>query len=167
MLAIFRTRSAALLPLMLVTALVATMFALAPTADAASRRQQKIGTGLDVVRNQKGDPYQYGADGPGRFDCSGLTYYSYRKAGFRNIPRTSNQQAKFMNRIAKRRNMRKGDFVFFYDGAAKARNVYHMGVFAGWKDGRRTIIHAPYGGKNVHRSKIWTGSWFPGTLRGL
>ena len=38
---------------------------------------------------QKGDPYAYGAAGPNRFDCSGLTYYSFRRAGFHHIPRTS------------------------------------------------------------------------------
>jgi cell wall-associated NlpC family hydrolase len=160
-----RARSAVLLPLM-VAALVATMLAFTPTADAATRRQEKIATGLDIVRHQKGDPYRYGAEGPGRFDCSGLTLYSFRKAGFRNVPRTSTQQARFMNRIPKRK-LRKGDLMFFYDGRATARNVYHVGVFAGWRDGRRTIIHAPYGGRNVHRSKLWTRSWFAGTLRGL
>jgi cell wall-associated NlpC family hydrolase len=163
--AILRARSAALLPLLLVSVLVAATFAFAPAADAATR-QQKIGTGLDVVRHQKGDPYRYGASGPGAFDCSGLIYYSFRKAGFRNVPRTSNTQAKFMNRINKKQ-LRKGDFVFFHDGAAAARNVYHVGVFAGWKNGQRTIIHAPYGGKNVHSAKIWTRQWFAGTLRGM
>jgi cell wall-associated NlpC family hydrolase len=164
--ATLRARSAALLPLMLVSVLVATTFALAPAADAASRRQQKIGTGLDIVRHQKGDPYRYGADGPNAFDCSGLVSYSFRRAGFKHIPRSSDAQARHMNRI-KKSQMRKGDFVYFYDGGASAGNVYHVGVFAGWKDGHRTIIHAPYGNKRVNRDKIWTSHWFPGTLRGL
>jgi cell wall-associated NlpC family hydrolase len=162
----FRARSAVLLPLMIIAALVATMFALTPAADAATRRQQKIGVGLDIVRHQKGDPYQYGADGPSRFDCSGLIYYSYRKAGFRGVPRTSSAQAKHMHRI-KKSHLRKGDFVYFYNGDDSAGNVYHVGVFAGWKNGRRTIIHAPYGGQRVHRAPIWTNRWFAGTLRGL
>ncbi len=159
-------RSAALLPFILVAALAVTMFAFTPTADAASRRQQKINTGLDVARHQKGDPYQYGAAGPGAFDCSGLIYYSYRKAGFKGIPRTSGDQAQHMNRI-KRKNMRKGDFVYFYDGAARSSNVYHVGVFAGVDKGQRWIVHAPYGNQRVKRERIWTGQWFAGTLRGL
>lgn len=165
--AILRARSFALLPLMLVAVLVATLFSITPAADAADRRQHKISDGAAVVRHQKGDPYRYGAAGPGAFDCSGLIYYSFRKAGFSGVPRTSDAQARHMNRIAKRKNMRKGDFVFFHDGRATAGNVYHVGVFVGWEDRRRTIVHAPYGGQSVHRSKIWTGSWFPGTLRGL
>lgn len=162
----FRARSAVLLPLMIVVALTATMFAFTPAADAASRRQQKINVGMDIVRHQKGDRYAYGAAGPNRFDCSGLIYYSYRKAGFRGIPRTSGAQAKFAHRI-KRRHLRKGDFVFFHNGDDTARNVYHVGVFAGWKNGRRTIIHAPYSGQRVHRAPIWTNGWYAGTLRGL
>jgi cell wall-associated NlpC family hydrolase len=164
--ATLRARSALVLPLLVIGALVATMFAFTPAADAASRRQQRIGVGMDVVKNQKGDPYSYGSEGPNRFDCSGLIYYSYRKAGFRGVPRTSSQQAQHMNRI-KRSKMRKGDFVFFYDGRASSGNVYHVGVFTGWRDGRRVIVHAPYGGQRVHRSKIWTNQWFAGTLRGL
>jgi cell wall-associated NlpC family hydrolase len=163
--ATLRARSAALLPLMIVVALVATMFAFTPAADAASRRE-RIGTGMDVVRHQKGDPYRYGAEGPRAFDCSGLIYYGFRKAGFKHVPRSSDDQARHMNRIS-RAKMRKGDLVFFHDGAAAARNVYHVGVFSGWKDGRRVVVHAPNSGKKVHRSKIWTSQWFPGTLRGL
>ena len=35
---------------------------------------------LRVASNQHGDPYQYGAAGPGRFDCSGLVMFVFRKA---------------------------------------------------------------------------------------
>lgn len=160
-----RTRSLAALPLVLSSTLVAGTVVLAPAASAASR-QQRIGTGLDVTRHQKGDPYRYGAEGPNRFDCSGLVYYSFRKAGFHHVPRSSSAQAHFMNRI-KRGHMRKGDFVFFYDGSARARNVYHVGVFAGWKNGRRRIVDAPHSGTRVRTDRIWSNHWFPGTLRGL
>ena len=50
--------------------------------------------------------------------------------------------------------------VFFTSGG----RVYHVGVFAGWKNGRRTIIHAPYSGQRVHRAPIWTNGWYAGTL---
>jgi cell wall-associated NlpC family hydrolase len=161
-----RKRSIAALPLVLTGTLVAGSLAGAPTASAASR-QHRIGNGMDIVRNQKGDPYKYGAEGPKRFDCSGLVYYSFRKAGFHHVPRSSSSQAHFVNRLKKRSSMRVGDFVFFYDGSAAARNVYHVGVFAGWRDGHRVIVHAPYRGADVRREQIWTNHWFPGTLRGM
>ncbi len=156
--ATLRVRNIVMLPL-LVLALVLGTFALGSPADAASR--YKVRVGMKVAVQQKGDPYRYGAAGPSAFDCSGLLYYSFRKAGIRNIPRTSDAQARFAKNI-RRRQMRRGDLVFFHRGG----NVYHVGLFAGWKNGSRYVVHAPYGNQRVHRERIWTNSWFPGTLRG-
>jgi len=157
--AISSLRSIAALPVLLALILLASMFIITPQADAATRAQ-RIGNAFDIVRAQKGDPYRYGAAGPNAFDCSGLTYYSFRRAGFSNIPRTSDAQARHARRIS-RANMRKGDLVFFHNGG----NVYHMGVFAGFNNGRRTIIHASRSGTPVQRDPIWSNSWFAGTLR--
>ncbi|MGZ4536612.1 MAG: C40 family peptidase [Nocardioidaceae bacterium] len=153
------------LPVVLVAALLANVFATAGSA-SASMRTQRISHAMSITRHQKGDPYSYGAHGPNRFDCSGLIYYSYRKAGFRHIPRTASEQARHMNRIPKS-HLRRGDLVFFYSGAARAGNVYHVGVYAGRVHGHRTIIHAPHSGSRVHREAIWTHKWFAGTLRGM
>jgi cell wall-associated NlpC family hydrolase len=157
--AILRARTLALVPFMLAAILVASMFAFTPSAEAATRGK-KVHNALQVVKNQKGDPYSYGSAGPNRFDCSGLIYYSYRKAGFTNIPRTSSQQARFAKRI-KKNNMRKGDLMFFHNGSG----VYHVAVFAGWKNGKRKMVHAPSTGKRVHTAKPWTNRWYAGTLR--
>lgn len=162
--ATLRKRGLVALPVLLVAALLTSMFAFTSTASAATR-VHRIDHGLNIARNQKGDPYHYGSAGPGRFDCSGLVYYSYRHAGFRHVPRTSSAQAHFMNRI-NRSHLRPGDFVFFYSGAAKARNVYHVGVYDGMRNGHRTVMHAPHSGSRVHREAIWTNKWFAGTLRG-
>ena len=51
--------------------------------------------------------------------------------------------------------------MFFHDGGG----VYHVGIFVDWRDGHRVIVHAPQPGQRVHKSKIWTGSWWAGTLR--
>ena len=61
--------------------------AAAPTADAAATSTQRVGA-LAVAKAQYGDPYRYGAAGPNAFDCSGLTYYSFRMKGV-YIPRTA------------------------------------------------------------------------------
>jgi cell wall-associated NlpC family hydrolase len=152
----------ALLPLVVSAALVATTLMMAPSATAATRRQERIWDGLRIARAQIGDAYRYGAEGPNAFDCSGLVYYSYRRAGFKHVPRTSSQQAGHMNRI-KRRGMRRGDFVFFHGNGG----VYHVGIFAGFRHGRRYIIHASRPGTPVKRDPIWSNNWFAGTLRGL
>jgi cell wall-associated NlpC family hydrolase len=157
--AILRARSFAALSLTLAVVLIGSMFAFSPSADAASR-SQRLQNAVDIVVKQKGDPYDYGASGPHRFDCSGLIYYSYRKAGFTNVPRTSDDQARFADRIRKK-NMRRGDLMFFYDGGG----VYHVSVFLGWHNGRRQMMHAPSTGERVHRATPWTSQWYAGTLR--
>ena len=156
--AILRARTLVVLPLML-AALVVSTFSFTPEAEALTRAQ-RVARAMDVVVAQKGDAYRYGAAGPSRFDCSGLVYYSFRRAGFTNVPRTSGQQARFATRIPKS-SMRRGDLMFFYDGGG----VYHVGVFAGRRNGRVFMVHAPYGGRTVHRSATWTNRWFAGTFR--
>ncbi len=131
-------------------------------APAQAAGQVKILEALEVARNQKGDPYQYGGDGPHTFDCSGLVQYSYGKAGI-EMPRTSDDQADAVQRIA-REDMRKGDLMFFYDDSG---DVYHVGIFGGWNgEKRRYVLAAPSTGETVHTELVWTDDWFAGTMRG-
>ena len=123
-------------------------------------RQKRVTRMLRIVKAQKGDPYQYGATGPNRFDCSGLVYFATHRADFLSVPRTSSQQGRFMRRVP-RAAMRPGDFVFFTGGSG----VYHVGVYTGRSKGRRMIVHAPGSGQRVKSAPIWTDRWFPGTLR--
>lgn len=44
---------------------------------------------VNVAMAQLGKPYLWGGTGPDRFDCSGLIYYSYVKAGIGSPPRVS------------------------------------------------------------------------------
>lgn len=130
-------------------------------ANAASQRQQKIHEALEVARDQKGDEYEYGANGPDQFDCSGLIQYAYGKAGI-DMPRTSGDQADRARRIA-RQDMRKGDLMVFHDGG----DVYHIGIFGGWNgDKRRWVLHAPNESEDVGSDLVWTGEWYPVTMRG-
>lgn len=153
-------RSIALLIVALAT-ILATFAYVAPDADAATRAQ-KARHSSRIALNQLGDRYAYGAAGPHRFDCSGLTFFSARKAGFKNMPRTSSAQARFTKRIKKSR-LRRGDYMFFYGSGG----VYHVGMFLKWnKRGRALMVHSPGTGKRVQRAVPWTKSWFAGTLRG-
>lgn len=122
-------------------------------------RNHVVSRALTVATHQQGDPYAYGATGPGAFDCSGLMLYSFRAAGI-SLPRTSAAQAGAVRHIP-RSQMRPGDLVFFTDGG----HVYHVGMFSGWSHGQRIIVHAPYSGTRVRKEAIWTNSWFAGTKR--
>lgn len=103
---------------------------------------------LRVAASKKGAPYQWGATGPHRFDCSGLTLYSFKKAG-KKLPRTAAQQYNRTRHISAG-SRRAGDLVFFHSGGY----VYHVGIYAG----QGKIWHAPKTGDVVRLQKIWTRS---------
>jgi cell wall-associated NlpC family hydrolase len=64
-------------------------------------------------------------------------------------------------RHIKKRKLHRGDFVFFTGSSG----VYHVGIYVGRRDGDRAVLHAPKPGTRVRVEKIWTRSWFAGTLR--
>lgn len=110
---------------------------------------------LKIAASKRGAPYQWGATGPRRFDCSGLTLYSFKKAG-KKLPRTAAQQYNNTRHISAK-NRRAGDLVFFHSG----RSVYHVGIYAG----KGRIWHAPKTGDVVRLQKIWTGNVLYGRVR--
>ncbi|WP_445525712.1 C40 family peptidase [Streptomyces cyslabdanicus] len=106
---------------------------------------------LQIAASKKGSPYQWGATGPRRFDCSGLTLYSFKRVG-KKLPRTAAEQYN-KSRHINASSRRAGDLVFFHSGSY----VYHVGIYAG--GGR--IWHAPKTGDVVKLQKIWTRSvWY-------
>ncbi|MFE9609519.1 C40 family peptidase [Streptomyces sp. NPDC006012] len=115
---------------------------LAPEAEAAAMGARA----LKVAASKKGAPYKWGATGPRRFDCSGLTLYSFKKAG-KALPRTAAQQYNKTRHISVK-NRKAGDLVFFHSGFG----VYHVGIYAG----KGKIWHAPKTGDVVRLEKIWT-----------
>ena len=129
------------------------------TRTVAQRVSSRVISAKDIALHQRGDAYAYGAAGPDRFDCSGLVFYSFRRAGF-PVPRTSGAQAGFARRIAKP-DMRAGDLMFFYGSGG----VYHAAIFLRWSHGHAVMVHSPGSGQRVRIAVPWTSSWFGGTLR--
>ncbi|GAA2938475.1 NlpC/P60 family protein [Kitasatospora cinereorecta] len=86
---------------------------------------------------QIGKPYVWGAEGPGSYDCSGLTSQAWAAAK-RPIPRTSQEQWRQLSRIPVR-DMRPGDLIIYHADAS------HVGMYVG--DGM--IVHAPRPGRDV------------------
>jgi cell wall-associated NlpC family hydrolase len=125
----------------------------------ARRIDDRVLGARDTAMRQRGDAYAYGASGPDRFDCSGLVYYSFRRAGFA-VPRTSGAQAGFTRRVAKQ-DMRPGDLMFFTGSGG----VYHAAIFLKWSHGHAVMVHSPGSGERVRVAVPWTSSWFGGTLR--
>ncbi|MFD9501876.1 C40 family peptidase [Streptomyces sp. NPDC060035] len=110
---------------------------------------------LNIAASKKGSPYRYGASGPHRFDCSGLTLYSFKRAG-KKLPRTAQQQYNKTRHISSSQRQR-GDLVFFHAG----RSVYHVGIYAG--GGK--IWHSPKTGAVVRLERIWSNSIWYGRVR--
>ncbi|EGG43195.1 MULTISPECIES: C40 family peptidase [Streptomyces] len=110
---------------------------------------------LHVAASKKGSPYQWGATGPKRFDCSGLTLYSFKKAG-KKLPRTAAAQYNKTRHISSS-HRKAGDLVFFHSGSY----VYHVGIYAG----KGKIWHAPKTGDVVRLQKLWTKSVWYGRVR--
>lgn len=116
---------------------------------ARAKAKKRLGVrAMKVASAQAGDPYVYGAAGPDAFDCSGLTSYSFKRAG-KTIPRTSSAQ-RGAARHVKAKHRRVGDLVFFHGSSG----VYHVGIYAG----KNRIWHAPSTGRTVTRENIWTSS---------
>ncbi|WP_455362288.1 NlpC/P60 family protein [Streptomyces sp. SYSU K21746] len=100
------------------------------------------GRAVKYAVRQIGKPYVWGAEGPGSFDCSGLTSQAWAHAG-RTIPRTSQEQWKRLPKVPLR-SLRPGDLVIYFPKAT------HVAIYLG--HGR--VVQAPRPGTQVKVSPI-------------
>ncbi len=89
---------------------------------------------VQMVMNEalkyEGFPYVFGGANPNTsFDCSGLTQWSYRKAGI-NLPRTAQQQYDVTEHIPLS-EAKPGDLVFFHSTYNSGTYVTHVGIYLG------------------------------------
>lgn len=98
----------------------------------------------------KGKPYRYGGNSPRGFDCSGLVYYSYARAGAQ-VPR-STEGLLGASRTISRRGLRPGDLLFFNQEGKRAS---HVAIYLG---GNR-FVHAPSTGKRVSVANMNDRYW--------
>ncbi|WP_065964503.1 C40 family peptidase [Streptomyces sparsogenes] len=108
-----------------------------PLASAAAGQRA-----LRYAMNQIGKPYVWGAEGPGSFDCSGLTSQAWAHAG-RPIPRTSQEQWRRLPHV-KLNRLRPGDLVVYFKGAS------HVAIYAG----NGMVVQAPRPGTRVKLSPL-------------
>ncbi|MFB7514014.1 NlpC/P60 family protein [Streptomyces sp. NPDC056144] len=101
--------------------------------------------GSDALRfavGQIGKPYEWGAEGPESYDCSGLTQRAWAAAG-RDIPRTSQEQWATLPRVPLA-ELRPGDLVVYFEGAT------HVALYLG----EGLVVQAPRPGGKVKVSPI-------------
>jgi cell wall-associated NlpC family hydrolase len=109
-----------------------------------SNRENVANVGLQ----QLGKPYQWGAEGPDRFDCSGLTQYAYRLGMNVMIPRTAALQAGKCVKYGAGGHPTNGDLVFLGVPA------HHVGIYY-----NGNYINAPDVGQVVKVSPIPKGAY--------
>lgn len=109
-----------------------------------------IHSAVSVARKQVGTRYRFGGSSPqGGFDCSGLVYYSYQRAGV-EVPRTTDGLYDSTFPVDPRA-LRQGDLLFF---SIKGK-VSHVGIYVG--NGK--FVHAPSSGKKVSYASIENPYW--------
>jgi cell wall-associated NlpC family hydrolase len=122
---------------------------------ASSSSAAKGRAALAFARRQLGKPYEFGAEGPSRYDCSGLVQTAWASVGV-SMPRVARQQYAQGRKIS-RSQLRAGDLVFFY-----SQTPGHVGMYVG--NGR--MIDAPRPGKTVRYTTVsrmpYSGAVRPG-----
>jgi peptidoglycan DL-endopeptidase CwlO len=122
-------------PLTTPTAPVTNVPAAPPTGGTAGRA-------VAFAYAQEGKPYQWGADGPDSYDCSGLTEAAWHAAGVA-LPHSAARQYRAVAHIS-RNQLRPGDLVFYY------RDIHHVAMYVG----NDSVIHAPTTGDHVRVQPI-------------
>lgn len=138
--------------LRLITALVLSLgltstVAVSTAAQATATTSSTASTVINAAQSKAGATWVWGAEGPNRFDCSGLVQWSFARAGI-DLPRSSRQQHDFAAPIGAQ-DARAGDLVFFSDSAGR---VYHVAIYMG----DNTIVHTGRVGGEVRVQELWT-----------
>ena len=104
---------------------------------------------------QLGDPYRWGAAGPDRFDCSGLTSSAYRRRG--QHPAGVAAQWGAGPHVAVDRLL-PGDLIFYADNPSDPASIHHVGMYIG-----NGLRRAPHTGDVVRVASIWRESYVGAT----
>jgi cell wall-associated NlpC family hydrolase len=97
---------------------------------------------LRAALTRRGDPYVWGAAGPGAFDCSGLVLWAYAQEGIHLDHYTGDQWDEGQH--ISRDQLEPGDLVFFF------ADISHVGLYLG--DG--LMVDAPSFGQDVMVQQI-------------
>jgi cell wall-associated NlpC family hydrolase len=95
----------------------------APPPSGGAAPSGSAAAAVAYARAQVGKPYCYGGEGPGCFDCSGLTMMAWRQAGV-SLPHSSAAQYNVGRRISAS-ELRPGDLIFYYSP------ISHVSIYIG------------------------------------
>jgi cell wall-associated NlpC family hydrolase len=124
----------------------------APDAGASATQGDAA---ADWALTQLGKPYQWGAAGPGSYDCSGLAMEAWARAGVRLLHWTGYQWVSGPH--VPLAGLRRGDLVFYAYNIADPATIHHVGIYLGYG----LMVDAPYTGSFVRIDSIYA---FPGLI---
>ena len=104
-----------------------------------------VGAVIRYAYAQLGKPYQWGATGPGAFDCSGLTMMAWAQAGV-SLPHSSRAQIGIGRQVT-RAELQPGDLIFRYSP------ISHVSLYVG--NGQQ--ISATHSGSTVKLQSAFQG----------
>jgi len=95
---------------------------------------------VSAAKSQLGASYKWATCTPGKcFDCSGLTYYAYKKIGI-FCPRSSSGLSN-VGSLVDLTSCRKGDLLLFRGTNPADKSVGHVGIVISNKEGKLDFIH--------------------------
>lgn len=101
----------------------------------------KVEKAIAFAKAQLGEPYEWGAAGPGSWDCSGLTMRAWQAAGI-SLPHYAGAQYANTDPVPIKKIVR-GDLLYWSDGGPGS--IYHEALYLG----DNKMIHAPRPGRSV------------------
>ena len=122
--------------LLLINLFFASSFAFGADVSAARRKPKSsrqsynattdtVNAIVDYSRSFLGTRYRYGGNTPQGFDCSGFMVYIFKNFSV-DLPRTGTEQYHSYPNV-KRKNIKKGDLVFFA-GRRHGKRIGHVGM---------------------------------------
>ncbi|MFC6158651.1 C40 family peptidase [Kribbella jiaozuonensis] len=108
---------------------------------------------INFALRQLGDMYLWGATGPSRWDCSGLTQGAWERAGVQ-LPHYSVAQYEQIQHIDED-ELRPGDLIFWATNPSDPGTIHHVAMYLG----NGQMIHAPRTGKPVQIDSVYY--WIP------
>ena len=102
---------------------------------------------LQAALTKVGDPYVWGAAGPGEFDCSGLVVWAFAQEGIA-LPHYTGDLWNSGMHVA-RNDLEPGDLVFFF------ADISHVGIYVG----NGLMIDAPDFGVPVHVEPLFWNAY--------
>jgi cell wall-associated NlpC family hydrolase len=108
-----------------------------------------VATAIRWAKSRLGDPYVWGATGPGEFDCSGLTQWAYAHAGIM-LPRVAADQYN-VGPHPSLADLEPGDLLFWATDISDPATIHHVTIYLGGG----LMIAAPHTGTDVQIQPVY------------